>query len=94
MKPAGLIILAALFCVAGCAKPQRVALSDGSQGYKIYCDTVRDRCTEDMERICGNRGYNIVSERSDEIAPPLGWIDSGGTRRVNSRYWIEMRCNP
>lgn len=90
MKKIPLLLLCAALCAA-CAKKE-VMLSDGGPGYKVYCDSYRERCVADMERMCGEKGYAVVSERAEETRPPLGSIDTGGTWKFNSRYWIEMRC--
>jgi hypothetical protein len=84
--------VAGAFLCSACAKPL-TALSDGKPGYKVYCDANRERCVAEMERLCGDRGYELVSERASEIRPPLGWIDAGGVLKFNSRYWMEVRCN-
>ena len=84
------IALCCLMCAA-CARKESM-LSDGRPGYRVTCDTLRERCVADMDMICGERGYEVVSERADEVRLPLGWIDVGSTWRFNSRYWIEMRC--
>jgi hypothetical protein len=92
MKMFALVLLCSLLCAA-CAKPL-TTLSDGNPGYAVYCDTVRTRCIDDIERLCRGKGYMIVSERAQESTQPLGWIDSGGvSSKFNSRYWMEARCD-
>ncbi|MCL1985809.1 MAG: hypothetical protein FWG59_05110 [Betaproteobacteria bacterium] len=88
----------ALLCVLGCAAcaKQMTTLSDGQPGYAVYCDTYRERCLDDIARLCRGKSYMIVTERSREHIPPLGKPpDTGGVfLTFNSRYWMEVRCDP
>ena len=87
MKTFSLVLLCSLVCSA-CSRPL-TTLSDGQPGYAITCDTVRDRCIEEIVLSCRGKGYTIVSERAEEMTPP-GWVD----RNFRNRYWMEARCNP
>jgi hypothetical protein len=92
MKTYALVLVCALACFS-CAK-KVVTLSDGEPGYAVYCDTVRTRCMDEIAYLCRGKSYMIVSERAQEEHVPIGWIDSGGLLKFNSRYWMEVRCIP
>ena len=93
MKTIALAFLCSLVCVA-CAKPL-TTLSDGQPGYAVHCETVRERCLDEIARLCRGKNPMIITERSQEIRQPLGWIDSGAvSSKFNSQYWIELRCDP
>jgi len=69
-------------------------LSDGEPGYAVYCETVQQRCIDEITRLCRGKSHIIISERASEVRPPLDWVDTGGPhRRFNSQYWMEMRCD-
>jgi hypothetical protein len=92
MKKCVFILLCALACVA-CAKPL-TTLSDGQPGYAIHCETLRERCIDEITRLCRGKGYTILTERSQITRLPLGWVDNGAVLpSFNSRYWMEMRCD-
>jgi len=90
MKKLVCVLLCSLVC-AGCARPLKT-LSDGQPGYDVYCETFRERCLHDIALVCKEKSYMIVTERSREHTPPLGWPDNGGPLLFNSRYWMEVRC--
>ena len=92
MKMFALVLLCSLVC-AGCAR-QMTTLSDGQPGYRVTCETLRQRCLDDIALICRDKGYAIVTERADEWRLPLIWVDNGGLVGFNSRYWMEVRCLP
>jgi hypothetical protein len=93
MKKLALVLLCSLVCAA-CAKPLKT-LSDGQPGYAVNCETFRSRCLDESARLCGDAGFQIVSERADEWSLPLGWPDTGAVHpKFNSRYWMEVRCDP
>jgi len=92
MKTVVLVLLCCLGCAA-CAK-QMTTLSDGQPGYAVYCETVRERCLDEIARLCRGQNSMIISERAQEHRPPLGWIDNGAVLpKFNSRYWMEVRCD-
>jgi hypothetical protein len=92
MKTLALALLCILACAA-CAKPL-TTLSDGRPGYAVNCETVRQRCLDEIALVCRDKGYMIVTERAQEIRQPLGWIDTGAvSAKFNSRYWMEVRCD-
>ena len=87
------VLLCSLVC-AGCAKPL-TTLSDGQPGYAVYCDTVRTRCMDEIALLCKDKSYMIISERAREVSLPIGWVDTGAVlHKFNSRYWMEVRCEP
>ncbi len=86
------LMLSCLLCAA-CAKKVET-LSDGKPGYKVYCEMFEDRCFADIERLCKDKSYMIVSEHSNIIRPPLGWPENTGNWRFSSRWWKEVRCMP
>jgi hypothetical protein len=93
MRTFALILVCSLVC-ASCAKPL-TTLSDGQPGYAVYCDTLRTRCMDEIALLCQGKSPMIVSERAQEVSVPLGWIDTGGVfPQFNSRYWMEVRCEP
>ena len=93
MKTYALVFLCALVCTS-CAK-QLTTLSDGKPGYAVHCETVRTRCMDEIALLCRDKSYMILSERAQEVSVPLGWIDAGGVfPKFNSRYWMEVRCDP
>ena len=98
MKTYALVLVCSLICAA-CAK-QLKTLSDGQPGYAVNCETVRERCMKEIALLCRDKNYMIVTERADEWTLPLGWIDtswmdSGAVHpKFNSRYWMEVRCEP
>jgi len=93
MKKLVLVLLCVLVC-ASCAK-KLTTLSDGRPGYAVYCDTLRTRCMDEIALLCRDKSYMIISERAQEVSVPLGWIDTGGVfPKFNSRYWMEVRCDP
>jgi len=69
-------------------------LSDGQPGYVVTCDTLRERCLNEIALMCQGKAY-IVTERAEEHSRlPLGWLDTGAVRpNFNSRYWMEVRCD-
>jgi len=98
MKIFTLALLCALACTA-CAKPLKT-LSDGQPGYAIHCETVRQRCLDEIALLCRGKGYMIVTERAQEVNIKPDWVDAGlmydpgGVHpKFNSRYWMEMRCD-
>ena len=91
MRILALALLCSLAC-AGCAKPL-TTLSDGQPGYAVNCETVRQRCLDEIARLCGNKSHMILTERAREVWLPLDWLDSGATFKFNSRYWMEVRCD-
>ena len=86
------VLVCSLVCAA-CAKPL-TTLSDGQPGYAVYCDTVRTRCMDEIARLCQGKSPMIVSERAQEVALPRNWSDVGQVATFNSRYWMEVRCDP
>jgi len=93
MKKVTLVLLCALVCVS-CAK-KLTTLSDGRPGYAVNCETVRSRCMSEIKLLCRDSSYMIISERAQEVSLDPDWIDTGGVHpKFNSRYWMEVRCNP
>jgi hypothetical protein len=93
MRIFALVLICSLVCAA-CAKPL-TTLSDGRPGYAVYCDTVRTRCMDEIALLCRDKSPMIVSERAQEVSLPIGWIETGGPLpKFNSRYWMEVRCDP
>jgi hypothetical protein len=93
MKTYALVLLCALACVS-CAK-KLTTLSDGRPGYAVHCETLRSRCMDEIALLCRDKSYMIISERAQEVALPLGWVDTGAVLpKFNSRYWLEVRCDP
>ena len=95
MKTFTFVLLCSLASVA-CARPLKT-LSDGQPGYVVTCDTLRERCIDEISLMCRGKGYVIVAERADEIrldilwttrTIPPGWVHAS----YNSRYWMEVRC--
>jgi hypothetical protein len=84
--------MCSLVCAA-CAKPL-TTLSDGRPGYAVYCDTLRTRCMDEIAILCKGKSPMIVSERAQEVGLPADWIDTGQVAKFNSRYWMEVRCDP
>jgi hypothetical protein len=92
MKAFSLVLLCSLACAA-CAK-QLTTLSDGQPGYAVNCETVRQRCFDEIALLCRDKSYMIVTERAQEWRLPLDWIDTGAVHpKFNSRYWMEVRCD-
>jgi len=92
MKIFMVILVCSLACAA-CAKPL-TTLSDGMPGYAVNCDTLRERCIDEIALLCRGKSYTIVSERAQEVRLPLDWIDTGAVHpQFNSRYWMEVRCD-
>jgi len=96
MKMFALVLLCSLICV-GCAK-QMTTLSDSRPGYAVNCDTLRERCIDEITRACRGKGYMIISERAQEVRLPERWpgpgpFTPGYYAPHNSRYWIEARCD-
>ena len=89
MKTFALVLLCSLVCVA-CAKPL-TRLSDGQAGYAVYCEIFRDRCMDEIARLCRDKSYMIIAEHADEIVNPERPDWARATYR--SRYWIEVRCD-
>ena len=93
MKTFALILLCSFVCAA-CARPL-TTLSDGKPGYAINCEAFRERCMRDIKLLCRDKNYMIVSERAQEIHMPFNFSDTGATHpKFNSRYWMEVRCDP
>ena len=93
MKTYALVLLCALVCVS-CAK-KLTTLSDGKPGYAVHCETLRTRCMDEIKLLCRDASYMIISERAQEVSLPPDWIDTGGvSSKFNSRYWMEVRCDP
>jgi hypothetical protein len=92
MKIFAITLLCALACAA-CAKPL-TTLSDGKPGYAVYCDTLRTRCLDEIALLCRDKSPMLISERAQEVSLPADWIDTGGLAKFNSRYWMEVRCDP
>ena len=92
MRIFALVLICSLVCAA-CAKPL-TTLSDGRPGYAVYCDTVRTRCMDEIDLLCQGKSPMIVSERAQEVGLPADWIDTGQVAKFNSRYWMEVRCDP
>ena len=93
MRTFAFVLLCSLVCAA-CAK-QLTTLSDGRPGYAVNCETYRERCMHEIALLCRDKNYMIVTERAQEVSAPLGWIDTGGVfPKFNSRYWMEVRCDP
>ena len=93
MKKLALVLLCALLC-ASCAK-KVTTLSDGKPGYAVHCETVRQRCMDEIALLCRGKSHMIVTERAQEVFLPLDWIDTGAVHhKFNSRYWMEVRCDP
>jgi hypothetical protein len=91
MKKLVLVLVCSFVC-AGCAKPL-TTLSDGQPGYAVYCETFRNRCVEEIARLCRGKSHTIVTERARESNLPIGWVDTGAPHpQFNSRYWMEVRC--
>ncbi|MDR0465894.1 MAG: hypothetical protein LBH94_00900 [Deltaproteobacteria bacterium] len=94
MKKLVLVLMCSLVC-ATCAKKSLTTLSDGKPGYAVHCETYRQRCLDENARLCSGTGYKIIKEKADEWSLPDGWPeDSGAVYRFNSRYWMEVRCEP
>jgi hypothetical protein len=92
MKKFACVLLCVLVC-AGCAK-QMTTLSDGRPGYAVHCETVRQRCLDEIALLCKGKSPMIISERAQEVSLPLGWVDTGAVfPTFNSRYWMEVRCD-
>ena len=88
------LVLVSFFVCAGCAK-QLTTLSDGRPGYAVHCETFRARCLDEIALLCRDKNYMIVSERAQEAFLPRDWIDTGAVSpKFNSRYWMEVRCDP
>ena len=93
MKKFALVLLCVLVCVS-CAK-KLTTLSDGKPGYAVHCETLRTRCMKEITLLCRDSSYMIISERAQEVHLHPDWIDTGGVDpRFNSRYWMEVRCDP
>ena len=91
-----MLVLVLVFSLAsvGCAK-QLTTLSDGQPGYAVYCDTARTRCMDEIAFLCKDKSYMIITERAQEVSLPIGWVDTGAVLdKFNSRYWMEVRCDP
>jgi hypothetical protein len=94
MKKLALVLLCSLIC-ASCAKKPLTTLSDGRPGYAIHCETFRQRCLDEIERLCKSTDYKILKERAQESSLPVGYRDVGAVHpQFNSRYWMEVRCEP
>ena len=97
MRLFALTLLCALGCMA-CAK-QMTTLSDGQPGYAVSCDTFQERCLNEIAHLCRGKSYELVTERATEHhLPPRYWglmVDTGFVfPSFNSRYWMEVRCDP
>ena len=93
MRTFALVLMCSLVSAA-CAKPL-TTLSDGRPGYAVNCETVRTRCMKEIALLCQGKSPMIVSERAQEVNLPLEWIDTGAVHpKFNSRYWMEVRCDP
>jgi hypothetical protein len=50
---------------------------------------------DEIAILCKGKSPMIISERAQEEHLPLGWIDTGSVfSKFNSRYWMEVRCDP
>jgi hypothetical protein len=93
MKMFARVLLCSLVCAA-CATPL-TTLSDGKLGYAVYCETIQERCMKTIALLSQEKNYMIVSERAQESSLPLDWVDTGAVHpKFNSRYWMEVRCDP
>ena len=95
MKFFTLALVCFLACAA-CARPLTM-LSDGQPGYAVNCDTLRERCLDEIALACRDEGFTIVSERAQEVSLPWNWpppgpLNPGWSPSPGSRYWIEARC--
>ena len=91
MKTFALVLLCSLTCIA-CSK-KVITLSDGKPGYAVNCETVRQRCLDEIALLCHGKSPMIVTERAQEYRQSLDWVDTGGVAKFNSRYWMEVRCD-
>jgi len=86
MKTFALVFLCSLSCVA-CARPLNT-LSDGQPGYIITCDTLLERCLNEIKLACRGKSYTIIAERDQEFFSNGNW----GSRRFHNWYTVEARC--
>ena len=93
MKTCTLVILTCVLVCASCAK-KLTTLSDGKPGYAVNCETLRTRCMDEIALLCRDQSYMMISERAQEVSLPRDWIDTGAVAKFNSRYWMEVRCDP
>jgi hypothetical protein len=49
---------------------------------------------DEIAILCKGKSPMIVSERAQEVGLPSDWIDVGQLAKLNSRYWMEVRCDP
>lgn len=75
-----------LFLVSGCASSSEIYLADGQKALSIRCSPplTRAACYEKAGTICGDKGYDELSEQ--------GTVVAGSQRSAYSDKNMLIRC--
>jgi hypothetical protein len=69
------VVLAVVSALVGCATASKTYTPDGRQGYVIDCSgqaLTWGKCYEKAGDLCGNTGYDILSQTGDQGATVAG----------------------
>ncbi len=86
-----LSVLAIVSALVGCATASKTYTPDGRQGYVIDCSGQAlnwGKCYEKVGDLCGNTGYDILTQTGDQGAT----VGAGSTARPSSRRNLVIAC--
>ena len=75
-----LVIIAPIISLTACASVQETHAPDGRKAYALNCSGAArgwDKCHTAAGNICGDKGYDIVDQTSEDVASGSGGAGGG-----------------